>query len=56
MRIEYVMLAGLIILALSNILWAGNARTKQYGIEWNMGARDAQMPALNLSAAPVQFI
>jgi uncharacterized MAPEG superfamily protein len=36
-----------ILLALVNILWAGNARTKQYGMQWNMGARDAHMPPLD---------
>ncbi len=47
MKIEFVMLGGTIVLALVNILWAANVRTKQYGIEWNMGARDAQMPPLD---------
>lgn len=50
-RIETAALAGTIVLALVNILWAGNARTKQYGLDWNMGARDAQMPPLNPLAA-----
>lgn len=47
MPTEYVMLAVLILLALVNILWAGQARTRQYGTEWNMGARDEKMPPLN---------
>lgn len=47
MQIEFVMLGGTILLALANIMWAANVRTKQYGIEWNMGARDAQMPPLD---------
>lgn len=47
MEIEFVMLGATIMLALVNILWAGNVRTKQYGVEWNMGARDAQMPPLD---------
>jgi len=45
------MLGATIVLALVNILWAGNARTKQYGIEWNMGARDAPMAPLAPLAA-----
>ena len=47
MRIEYAMLGATIVLALVNIFWAANVRTKQYGVEWNMGARDAQMPPLD---------
>src|SRR5690242_13272352 len=47
MRTEFVMLALLILLALLNILWAGAARTKQYGPEWNMGARDERVPPLH---------
>lgn len=47
MKIEYIMLGATLALALVNILWAGSARTKQYGSDWNMGARDADMPPLN---------
>ena len=47
MKLEFLMLGATILLALVNILWAGNVRTKQYGTEWNMGARDADMPPLN---------
>ena len=47
MTIEYIMLGATIALALVNILWAGNVRTKQYGTEWNMGARDEKMPPLD---------
>ena len=47
MNIEFIMLGAVILLALVNILWAGNVRTKQYGTEWNMGARDDTMPPLN---------
>lgn len=35
------------ILALVHISVAGSARTKQYGREWNMGARDEALPPLN---------
>lgn len=47
MKLEFIMLGATIALALVNILWAGNVRTKQYGAEWNMGARDGDMPPLN---------
>ena len=47
MKLEFIMLGATIALALVNILWAGNVRTKQYGSDWNMGARDAEMPPLN---------
>ena len=47
MKLEYIMLGATIALALVNILWAGNVRTKQYGTEWNMGARDGDMPPLS---------
>ncbi|WP_010188226.1 MAPEG family protein [Sphingomonas sp. PAMC 26605] len=51
MRIEYTMLGATIVLALFNVLWAGNARTKQYGTEWNLSARDTKMPPLEALAA-----
>jgi uncharacterized MAPEG superfamily protein len=41
------MLGATLALALANILWAGSVRTKQYGRDWNMGARDETMPPLN---------
>ena len=47
MKLEFIMLGATIALALVNILWAGNVRTKQYGIDWNMGARDEKMPPLD---------
>jgi uncharacterized MAPEG superfamily protein len=47
MRIEFICLGGLILLALVNIFWAGRERTRQYGTAWNMGARDETMPPLN---------
>jgi len=47
MKLEFIMLGATIALALVNILWAGNVRTKQYGTDWNMGARDGDMPPLN---------
>ncbi|MEO8142084.1 MAG: MAPEG family protein [Sphingomicrobium sp.] len=47
MKIEFIMLGGTLALALVNIMWAGNVRTRQYGTDWNMGARDEKMPPLN---------
>ncbi len=47
MKIEFIMLGATLALAMVNILWAGSVRTKQYGRDWNMGARDAEMPPLN---------
>ncbi len=35
------------VLLLVHILVAGNARTKQYGRHWNVGARDEEQPPLN---------
>ena len=35
------------VLLLVHILVAGNARTKQYGRRWNVGARDEEQPPLN---------
>ena len=47
MSIEFTCLGTLILLALVNILWAGRVRTRQYGVGWNMGARDESMPPLD---------
>ena len=35
------------VLLLVHILVAGNARTKQYGRRWTVGARDEEQPPLN---------
>ena len=35
------------VLLLVHIFVAGNARTKQYGRDWNVGARDETQPPLN---------
>ena len=47
MKLEFIMLGGTIVLAIVNIFWAGNVRTRQYGRDWNMGARDEKMPPLD---------
>ena len=47
MTTELTMLALSIVLGFIHILASGHATTRQYGTAWNMGARDAAMPALN---------
>lgn len=47
MATELILLGATLVLAIVHILAAGQARTKQYGAEWNMGARDAAMPPLD---------
>ena len=47
MAIELKIAALGAVLLLVHIFAAGNFRTKQYGREWNVGARDATMPPLN---------
>ena len=44
--IEIVLLAATLILAIVNLFWAANARTKQYGTKWNVGARDEALPPI----------
>ena len=44
--IEIVLLAATLILAIVNLFWAANARTKQYGTKWNLGARDEALPPI----------
>jgi len=47
MTLELCCLAWLVVLAVIQIMMAGQARTKQYGTQWNMSARDGEMPELN---------
>lgn len=47
MPIELTLLGATLVLALVQIMLTGQARTKQYGIKWNAGARDEEMPPLN---------
>lgn len=42
------------VLLLANIFLAGHLKTKQYGADWNIGARDAPMPPLEPRAARVK--
>lgn len=46
MTTELTMLAWTLVLAVVQILWADMARTGQYGLKWNTGARDEEMPPL----------
>ncbi|MBC7755912.1 MAG: MAPEG family protein [Bdellovibrio sp.] len=47
MTLELHCLAWSIVLGLAHILIAGNARTKELGFKWNMGARDEKTQDLN---------
>lgn len=44
MTTELTVLAWGSILALVHIFAAGHVKTKQYGVQWNMGARDEALP------------
>lgn len=47
MTLELYCLAWAIVLGLAHILIAGNARTKELGFKWNLGARDEKTQDLN---------
>lgn len=47
MPVEITIIAWSMILLLVHIFGAANAKTKQYGTGWNMGARDESLPPLN---------
>lgn len=47
MSVELTVLALGCLLAFVHIFAAVNAKTRQYGRDWNMGARDETMPPLN---------
>jgi len=47
MPTELLVLALGAVLLLAHVLIAGNVRTRQYGTQWNMGARDEDMPPLD---------
>jgi uncharacterized MAPEG superfamily protein len=46
MNTELTYLAATLVLAVVYILWADVARTGQYGLQWNMSARDGDVPPL----------
>lgn len=54
MRIELTMLVWALVLAFVQILLFDFARTSQYGLKWNTGPRDENMPALNPMAGRLQ--
>ncbi|BBC71879.1 membrane protein [Altererythrobacter sp. B11] len=47
MPAELLVLALACLLLLAHVLLAGYYKTQQYGREWNMGARDEDLPPLN---------
>lgn len=60
MPIEITILAWSAVLLLVHIFAAAHVKTKQYGANWNMGARDEALPPLNpvagrLSRAQANF-
>lgn len=54
MGIELTMLVWTLVLAFVQILLFDFARTGQYGLKWNTGPRDENMPALNPVAGRLQ--
>jgi uncharacterized MAPEG superfamily protein len=47
MKVELLCLVWSILIGLVHIFTAVRFKTKQLGVEWNMSARDQQLPALN---------
>lgn len=47
MAVELLVLAWAMVLLLIHIFAAAHVKTKQYGTDWNMGARDESLPPLN---------
>ena len=54
MHQEIMILAWGALLLLANIFLAGHLKTKQYGTEWNIGPRDAELPPLEKHASRVK--
>ena len=54
MSIELTTLVWALVLAFVQILLFAFARTGQYGLKWNTGARDETMPSLGTVAARLQ--
>lgn len=54
MSIELTMLVWSLVLAFVQILLFDFARTSQYGLKWNTGARDENMPPLSPIAGRLQ--
>lgn len=60
MPVEIMILAWGMVLLLVHIFAAAHVKTKQYGTNWNMGARDENLPPMNpiagrLSRAQANF-
>ena len=53
MTIELQMLAWAVVLGLVHLLLDGALKTRQRGLKWNVGARDADVPPLTGVAARV---
>ncbi len=51
MQPEILVLALGALLLIAQIFLAGHLKTKQYGADWNIGARDEPLPPLNVHAA-----
>lgn len=51
---ELTVLALAGILLLVHVFAAAHVKTKQYGADWNMGARDEDLPPLNFLAARLE--
>ena len=47
MTLELHCLAWSVVLGIVHIIIAGNARTKELGVKWNMSARDGKSPDLS---------
>lgn len=47
MASELTVLALACVLLLAHILLGAHYKTRQYGVDWNMGARDADLPPLD---------
>ena len=47
MTFELTCLGWAVILGIVHIIIAGNVRTKEFGIQWNLSARDDKTPALS---------
>ena len=54
MPVELTILALAAVLLLAHIMIAINLKTKQYGVAWNMGARDEALPPLNAIAGRLE--
>ncbi|WP_336982178.1 MAPEG family protein [Altererythrobacter fulvus] len=54
MHSEFTILGLAALLLLVHIMAAIRIKTRQYGVEWNMGARDEALPPLNPVAARLE--